>query len=158
MADSIIFDFTKIDDFHEVMIDTDDLTTALFDGVTNNFRIVLAEACPNNIEECLDEDYCLTEDVILINGESNDGLCALSWNKGVNSNRQISIVSNSLFYDLYDETHLLKGAFLVVTAEGGASGVVLAYCILNAPITVQKEIIIPVDSMVWSIVSSVYEG
>ena len=157
MADSILFSFTKVDDFMETLIDTDDLKTSMFDGTTKNFRIVLVEACPANIEECLDENGCLNDEVTLINTDSEDGLCALLWQKSVNANRAISIASNSVSYDLNDETHLLKGAFLIV-ATGNASGTVLAYSINNAPMTVQKEIIFPVDGMLWSIYSQAYEG
>lgn len=153
MAESILFSFTKIDDFMELMIDDDNITTSIFDGVTNNFRIVLAQACPANIEECLNADYTLNDSVSLIYGtNSYDGSCALLWSKGVNANRSISIANSSVTYDLADNSYLLKGAFLVTR-----QGKVLAYSINNAPITVSKQVIMPIDGMIWSIYSQAHE-
>ena len=154
MAESVIFSFTKIDDFFEVMIDTDGIETSLFDGTTPNFRIVLAEACPDNIGECLKSNHTLkTSAMTLINGDSTDGECALSWNKGVNANRTITIASNTVVYDLDDGSYALKGAFLVENT----TGVCLAYSINNAPIIVKDQIIMPVDGMIWSIYSKLAE-
>lgn len=155
MAESVLFSFTKVDDFMEIMIDDDNITTAMFDGVTPNFRIVLVQACPDNIAECLDSSNCLDDSsVSIIQGlNSSDGSCALLWSKGVNANRTISIASSSVSYDLGDNSYLLKGAFLV-TAN---TGKVLAYSINNAPMTVKNEVILPIDGMVWSIYSQAFE-
>ena len=153
MAESILFSFTKIDDFMELMIDDDNITTSLFDGVTNNFKIVLAEACPDNIEQCLNSDYTLNDSVSIITGtNSYDGACALLWSKGVNANRSISIANSSITYDLADNSYMLKGAFLCTS-----QGKVLAYSINNASITVSEQIIMPIDGMVWSIYSQISE-
>ncbi len=161
MAESVIFSFTKIDDFFEVMIDTDGIETSLFDGVTPNFRIVLAESCPDNIDECLDENNKLDDtNMVLIKSDSTDGQCALAWNKGVNANRNIQMSSNTVVYDLDDGSYAVKGAFLVVDAyntEGSADGTVLAYSINNAPILCKKQIIMPIDGVVWYIYSKLYE-
>ena len=153
MAESILFDFTKIDDFMELMIDDDNITTDLFDGVTNNFKIVLAEACPANIDQCLDDDYTLNSSVKTITGTNNyDGACALLWSKGVNANRSISIANSSVTYDLADNSYMLKGAFLCTN-----HGKVLAYSINNASIVVNEQVIMPIDGMVWSIYSRATE-
>ena len=156
MTDSVLFSFTKVDDFLELMIDNEGITTSMFDGTTENFKLILVESCPDNINECLNNDGTLNTDEVSVISEE-DGMCKLSWSKGVNANRTISIVQDSIVYDLEDETFLLKGAFLTV-ATGNASGIVLAYSINNAPMSVQNQIIMPVDGMVWSIVSEVYEG
>ena len=139
----------------ELMIDDDNITTSLFDGVTNNFKIVLAESCPANINDCIDPtDYTLNSSVKTIVGtNSYDGACALIWSKGVNANRTISIANSSITYDLADNTYMLKGAFLCTN-----HGKVLAYSINNAPITVSEQVIMPIDGMVWSIYSQAYEG
>ena len=156
MAESVLFSLTKIDDFFEVMIDTASITTSLFDGTTNNFKIVLAEACQPNIADCLNDDGTInTDNVRLIQGtNATDGDCALLWSKGVNSNRSVIIASNSVYYDFADNTYLLKAAFLVVKS----SGVVLAYSINNAPTSVSVDATFPVDGNIWQIHSRAYEG
>jgi len=149
---SVNYSFTKVDNFFEILIDREEITTSLFDGSSKNFRIVLVESCPTNIQECLNVDGTLNDDVVsLIYGESSeDGLCALSWNKGVNSNRTITISDSNVNYTLGDSSVLLKGAFLVV--EG--SGVVLAYSINNSVMPLSGYFNAPVDGVVWSILSS----
>ena len=156
MAESVLFSLTKVDDFFEIMIDTASITTSLFDGTRNNFKIVLAEACQPNISDCLNADGTInTSNVSIIQGtNATDGECALMWNRGVNSNRSISIASNSVYYDFADNTYLLKAAFLIVEP----SGKVLAYSINNAPMTVDTECTFPVDGNVWQIHSRAYEG
>lgn len=154
MAESILFSFTKVDDFFETMIDDDNITTSLFDGTTKNFKIVLAQACPANISECLNNDGTLNLSAIsLIGTYADDGDCALLWNKGVNNNRVISIADSSVVYDLADNTYLLKGAFLVEQIGGK----VLAYSINSSAMTVEKQVVIPLDGIVWNIFSQVNE-
>lgn len=155
-ATSVLFSFTKVDNFFELLIDSEDITTSMFDGTTPNFLIVLAEQCNNNIQNNLNADGTLnTDEVTVLSGfGEEDGQCAMLWNVGVNSNRAITIASNSVTYDLGDGTHMLKGAFLI-TAE---AGVVLAYSINNAPIPLGKSFTAPVDGMVWSIRNQIYEG
>lgn len=154
MAESVLFSFTKVDDFFETMIDDDNITTSLFDGTTKNFKIVLAQACPANIGECLNDDGTLDlTKVSLIGTYATDGDCALSWQKGVNNNRVISIADSSVVYDLGDGTYLLKGAFLVENIGGK----VLAYSINSSAMSVKDQIVIPVDGVVWNIFSQVSE-
>ena len=154
MAESVLFSFTKIDDFFETIMDDDNITTDLFDGVTKNFKIVLCQACPANIGECLNDDGTLdVSKVSLIGTYETDGDCALSWNKGVNNNRVISIADSSVVYDLGDGTYLLKGAFLVENIGGK----VLAYSINSSAMSVKDQIVIPVDGVVWNIFSQVNE-
>lgn len=153
---SILFSFTRVDNFHELMINREDITTSLFDGVTPNFKIILAEQCNDNIRNCLNTDGTLnTNEVVTIAGASeNNGDCALLWSVGVNSNRAISIASNSVSYDLGDNSYMLKGAFLVCAN----SGVVLAYSINNVPIPISSSFTAPVDGMIWSIRNQIFEG
>ena len=156
MAESVLFSFTKVDHLLKLMIDDDNITTDLFDGITKNFRIVLVESCEDNIAGNLNNDGTLNTDVIsIINGTgANDGECALQWVDGVNNNTSISVASSSVHWSLDDNTYLLKGAFLV---EAG-TGKVLCYSINNAPMTVKKEITLPMDGMIWSIYSAIYQG
>ena len=124
---SILFSFTRVDNFYELMINREDITTNLFDGVTPNFRLVLVEECADNVRDNLNADGTLNENVISrIDGMGeHDGECILLWSVGANSNRTISIANSSVTYDFDDKMYYLKGAFLVVDK----SGVVLAYSI-----------------------------
>ncbi len=156
MAESVLFSFTRVDKLLKLMINDDNITTDMFDGITNNFRIVLVEACQDNIRDNLNSDGTLNTDVIsIINGTgNNDGECALLWNDGVNNNVTVSLATNNVHWTLDDSTYLLKGAFLVVNNTSK----VLAYSINNAPMTVKKEINLPMDGMIWSVYSAIYQG
>lgn len=152
---SVLFSFTRIDRFFKTLINDSNITTDLFDGVTKNFRIVLAEACPANINECLTVNGLLdTNKVSTFSGiNANDGLCALLWEDGVNNNTHISVNDTAITWDFGNNSYLLKGAFLVVASTGR----VLAYSINNAPVPVKTGMTSPVDGMIWSIISQLYE-
>jgi len=145
-----IFDFTRVDNFlddinREGCFDTNDM-----DGLTPNYRMVLVSDCPNDIEQCLDDDGTLnTEKVTVIKVDSEDGECALLWSKGINGERTMSIAQSTVVYDLGDRNEELKAVFLVNTVEG--SGYVLAYAINSYSFPVDGEIILPCDGMIWSI-------
>lgn len=145
-----IFDFTRVDSFlddinREGCFDTQDM-----DGLTPNYRMVLVSDCPNDIEQCIDEDGTLdTEKVTVIQTDSEDGECALLWSKGINGERTMSIAQSTVVYDLGDRNEELKAVFLVNTVEG--SGYVLAYAINSYSFPVDGEIILPCDGMIWSI-------
>ena len=151
MANDIVFSFTRVDKFLKLLIDDSNITTALFDGVTPNFKLILVEACPNNINECLDVDGTLLESVVKIIND-DDGDCSLLWSDGVNNDVAISMSTNAVNIDLDDKTYLLKGAFLILKSTGK----VLAYSINNAPISVTDEVVFPVDGMVWSVITQLY--
>lgn len=145
-----IFDFTRVDNFlddinREGCFDTQDM-----DGLTPNYRMVLVSDCPNDIEECIDDDGTLdTEKVTVIQVDSEDGECALLWSKGINGERTMSIAQSTVVYDFGDRNEELKAVFLVNTVEG--SGYVLAYAINSYSFPVDGEIILPCDGMIWSI-------
>ena len=146
-----VFDFTRVDNFlddinREGCFDTKDM-----DGITPNYRMVLVSDCPNDIEECIDEDGTLdTEKVSIVEGlDSSDGECCLLWSKGINGERTISIAQSSINYDLGDMNSELKAVFLVNTVEG--SGYVLAYAINSYSFPIDGEVILPCDGMLWSI-------
>lgn len=152
---SVNYSFTKVDNFFEILIDREEITTSLFDGVTKNFRIVLVEACPANIEDCLNLDGTLNDEkVSVIGADSDDGLCALLWNIGANSNRAITISDANVNYTLGDGTFMLKGAFIVVEN----SGIVLAYSINNGVMPITGYFNAPVGGVVWSIISKLDDG
>lgn len=156
MADSILFSFTRVDRFLKLLINDSTITTDLFDGTSKNFRVVLAESCPDNIDECLNSDGTLdSSKVSVFNGTgSEDGLCSLVWADGVNNNCSISVANSNISWNFGDNTYLFKAAFLVVASTGR----VLCYSINNAPIPVKTGMNSPIDGMIWSVVSSLYEG
>lgn len=145
-----IFDFTRVDNFlddinREGCFDTQDM-----DGLTPNYRMVLVSNCPNDIEECIDDDGTLdTEKVTVIQTDTEDGQCALLWSKGINGERTMSIAQSSVVYDFGDRNEELKAVFLVNTVEG--SGYVLAYAINSYSFPIDGEVILPCDGMIWSI-------
>ena len=145
-----IFDFTRVDNFlddinREGCFDTQDM-----DGLTPNYRMVLVSDCPNDIEECIDDDGTLdTEKVTVIQTDTEDGECALLWSKGINGERTMSIAQSTVVYDLGDRNEELKAVFLVNTVEG--SGYVLAYAINSYSFPIDGEVILPCDGMIWSI-------
>jgi len=154
MADSYIFEFTRVDNFLDDMNREGCFDTLDMDGITPNYRMVLASDCPNDIEECLDEDGTLNENVTLVEGvESEDGECALLWSKGINGERTISISNSTVNYNLGNSNDNLKGVFLVNTVEG--SGYVLAYAINSYSFPIDGEVILPCDGVLWTIR---YEG
>ena len=150
MATNYIFDFTRVDNFLDDMnregcFDVNDM-----DGITPNYRMVLASDCPNDIEECIDEDGTLNENVTLVeNLGSEDGECSLLWSKGINGERTISISDSTVNYDLGDNDDNLKAVFLVNTVEG--SGYVLAYAINSYSFPIDGEVILPCDGVLWTI-------
>jgi len=150
MATNYIFDFTRVDNFLDDMnregcFDVNDM-----DGITPNYRMVLASDCPNDIEECIDEDGTLNENVTLVeNLGSEDGECSLLWSKGINGERTISIGDSTVNYDLGDNNDNLKAVFLVNTVEG--SGYVLAYAINSYSFPIDGEVILPCDGVLWTI-------
>lgn len=150
MATNYIFDFTRVDNFLDDMnregcFDVNDM-----DGITPNYRMVLASDCPNDIEKCIDEDGTLNENVTLVeNLGSEDGECSLLWSKGINGERTISIGDSTVNYDLGDNDDNLKAVFLVNTVEG--SGYVLAYAINSYSFPIDGEVILPCDGVLWTI-------
>ena len=150
MVDSYIFDFTRVDDFLDNINREGYFDTLDMDGVTPNYKMVLASNCPNDINDCLDVDGTLNDNVEIIDTwGADDGLCAMHWNKGVNGERTMSIANSTVAYDLGDVKTELKAAFIVNLVEG--TGYVIAYAINSYSFPVDGEIILPCDGMVWSI-------
>lgn len=154
-----IFEFTRVDTFlddinREGCFDTNDM-----DGITKNYRMVLVRDCPDDIEECLDEDGTLNDNVTYVGDLdsetyantllSEDGECALLYSKGINGERTISIADSTVNYDLGDTNDELKAVFLVNTVEG--SGYVLAYAINSYSFPIDGEVILPCDGVLWTI-------
>lgn len=146
----IVFEFTRVDSFFDDMNREGCFDTLDMDGITKNYRIILASDCPNNIEECLDEDGTLNENVSIIeNLSSEDGECSLLYSKGINGERTISMSDSTVTYDLGDNQEELKAVFLVNTVEG--SGYVLAYAINSYSFPIVGEVVLPCNGVVWNI-------
>lgn len=149
MANNPYFKFRRVDNFTYDMNRKDCFDLMDMDGVTNNFKFVLATECPTDIEECLDEDGTLNDNVHILNtlGE-DDGLCSLLYSRGINGESKISVNTTSVVYEMTDEIDYIKGIFLV--SYGNGSGYVLAYSINNVPLEVQDDtLILNTVGMVW---------
>lgn len=151
MADEYIFEFNRVDNFLDDMNREGKFDTEDMDGITPNYRMVLVSDCPNDIEECIDDDGTLDTDKVTFveNLTDTDGECALLWSKGINGERTISIASSTVNYDLGDYNSDLKAVFLVNTVEG--SGYVLAYAINSYSFPIDGEVILPCDGVLWTI-------
>lgn len=156
MSDSA-FKFVKVDNFLDDINRNGCFDTADMDGVTPNFQIVLVSNCPQNINDCLDEDGTLIDDEIdFLYGEGDtDGECSLLWSKGVNAERTLSFGNPVVSYSFDKTGYEVKGAFLVsggVTFETEGSGYVLAYAINEKPIRLSDtNLTLNVDGMLTSI-------
>ena len=150
--DNYIFEFTRVDDFLDNINREGKFDTLDMDGLNKNYKMVLVSDCPNNINDCIDDDGTLLDDSIVHRVETlgeDDGLCALLWSKGINGERTMSLATSSVVYDLGDNEDELKAVFLVNMVEG--SGYVLAYAINNYSFPIDGEVILPCDGMIWNI-------
>ena len=150
------FEFIRVDKFLDDMNREDCFDTQDMDGVSPNFKFILASECASDIEDCIDVDGTLitpfdgSTGVTIVDTDGvDDGLCSLLWGGGVNGERTISISDSTVTYDLGEEKVQIKGIFLVALAQG--TGYVLAYSILDKIVEVDGILILPVDGMVWSI-------
>ena len=148
-SNNAYFKFRRVDNFIYDMNRKDCFDVMDMDGVTPNFKFVLATECPTNIEDCLDEDGTLNDNVELLNtfGEE-DGLCPLLFSRGINAESTIAVNSTSVVYELTDDIDYIKGIFLV--SYGNGSGYVLAYSINNVPLEIQDDtLMLNMVGMIW---------
>lgn len=144
------FKFIRVDTFIDDINREDCFDTQDMDGVTPNYKFVLAESCPQNISDCLDSDGTLDTSVVTLidSDDADDGLCSLLYSKGVNGERTISVNDSTVTYDLGEDARTIRGIFLINIANG--SGYVLAYCILDKSIQEDGVLILPCNGVVWS--------
>ena len=144
----ILFRLKKVDSFHDNINREGCFDTADMDGISLNYRIVFASNIPySNIDDCLDAEGTLKEDIELID-TGDDGLIALSWERGVNANRYITCTASSIVVDLGDVNVNVVGLFLV----DNATGFVIAYNIQDKGIKINKDqAIFPIEGTLWSI-------
>ena len=119
------------------------------DGVSLNYRIVFASSLPpfSSVNDLLDNEGTLVEDVNIIN-VGDDGLVALSWNKGVNIGRTMACNTSSILVDLGDVNVAIQGVFLV----DNATGFVIAYNVQDKSIRINKEqAVFPLTGLVMNI-------
>lgn len=149
-------EFIRVDSFLDDMNREDCFDTRDMDGISPNYRFVLASECSSDINECIDSEGTLKEydeetgtGVNLIDSIGvDDGYCSMLWSKGINGERTMSVADSTVSFDFGDGTYQIKGIFLVNIADG--SGYVIAYCILDKGITVDGTAVFPCDGMVWS--------
>ena len=152
------FEFIRVDSFMDDINREDCFDTRDMDGITPNYRIVLASSCPSDINNCIDQDGTLITPYDSETGTGvnlidtlgvDDGYCSMLWSKGINGERTMSIADSTVTYDMGDVTTMVKGIFLVNIADG--SGYVIAYCILDKELEVDGTLIFPTDGAVWSL-------
>lgn len=146
------FKFTRVDTFLDDINRDDCFDTRDMDGITPNYRFILAEHLESrDINDIIDEDGTLDENVVdlLDTYGYDDGFCALTYGKGINGERSISIANSTVSYDLGEDTATIQAIFLVSIADG--SGYVMAYCILDKPVLMSGSLIMPCDGLVWSV-------
>ena len=147
-----VFEFTRVDTFLDDINREGKFDTLDMDGITPNYKMVLVSDCPNDINNCIDEDGTLLDDSIVHRVESigvDDGMCALYWSKGINGERTMSIANSTVNYDLGDSKDNLKAVFLVNMSQG--TGYVIAYAINSYSFPIDGEVILPCDGMIWNI-------
>ena len=157
MSNESAFKFIKVDSFLDDMNRSGCFDTVDMDGVTPNFHMVLVSNCPDNIEDCLDEDGTLVDDGIdyLVPDNDTDGECALLWSKGINAERTLSFGGTSVSFNFDKTGYNLKAIFLVsggLTFETEGSGYVIAYAINPKPIQLSNtQLQLNVDGMLTTI-------
>lgn len=150
------FKFRRVDNFLYDMNRGDTFDLADMDGNSENYKLILASQCSNDIEKCIDEDGTLkewnavdSEGVQILNTLGvNDGLIPLLFSRGINGEGTISVNATSVTYELTDDVDYVKGIFLV--SVGNGSGYVLAYSINNVPLEIQDDtLILNTAGMIW---------
>ena len=142
---SIVFDFVRTPNFIDNMNLGSCFQLSEMDGTTKNYEFVLATDCPNNIEDCLDSNGALNNQVTTLNDV--DGSVALTYSKGVDNNRIISMGSTAVSLDVGPVDTYLKALFL----RQSDTGYVLAYCILTRTLPITNEVVLPASGVVWTI-------
>lgn len=145
------FKFIRVDTFFDDINREDCFDTQDMDGVSPNYKFVLVEDCPQDINACLDSDGTLDTSVVSIveTDGIDDGLCSLLYSKGINGERTISVNDSTVTYDLGEDARPIRAIFLVNVANG--TGYVLAYCILDKTVYENGALILPCNGLVWSI-------
>ena len=144
------FKFTRVDTFFDDINREDCFDTEDMDGISPNYRFVLASKCSKDTDTNFDEDGTLNDTVELVETYgTDDGLCSLLYSKGINGERTISINDSTVTFDFGDEKQDVNGIFLVNVSNG--SGYVLAYCIFDKTLTFDGVLILPCNGLLWSI-------
>lgn len=157
MSNKDAFKFIKVDSFWDDINRNGCFDTQDMDGVTPNYHMILVSECPDNIEDCLDDDGTLIDegiDYLYSDGEF-DGECALLWSKGINAERTLSFGGTSVTYSFDKAGYSIKAIFLVsggLSYETEGSGYVIAYAINSKPITLtDTQLTLNVDGMITTV-------
>ena len=144
------FKFTRVDTFFDDINREDCFDTQDMDGISPNYKFVLASKCKKDTNLNFDEDGTLNSNVELIETDGvDDGLCSLLYSKGVNGERTISISDSTVTFDLGERKEDVNGIFLINVSNG--SGYVLAYCIFDKTLVFDGVLILPCNGLIWSI-------
>ena len=151
------FRFIRVDSFLDDINREDCFDTQDMDGVSPNFRFILASECASDINNCLDKDGTLINPydsstqmgVNILDIPESDGLCSMLWSTGVNGERTMTVSDSVITFDIGENRVPIKAMFLVAVNNG--TGYVIAYCIFDKTLYVDGTLILPVDGMVWGI-------
>lgn len=150
------FKFRRVDNFDHDKNRPDCFTVDDMDGLTPNYKLILASNCNNDIARCLDSEGTLLEwndetgegvEILNTFGEE-DGLVPLLYSQGINGESTISVNTTSVTFELSDSIDYLKAVFLV--SYGNGSGYVLAYAINGVPLEIlDDQLILNLHGMIW---------
>lgn len=144
-----VFNFIRVDSFLDDINREDCFDTKDMDGVTPNYKFILASSCPDDINECIDEDGTLNDSVTIVDTIGiDDGYCSMLWSSGINGERTMSVSDSVVNYSLGDTVVQVQACFLCNVADG--TGYVIAYAINNKAIEMTGDLIMPVDGVIWT--------
>lgn len=116
-------------------------TVATMNGDTENFRIILASDCADDISDCLNNGGGLNGSVTRLT-TLNVGL---EYKDSVNGEPFTIELSNSATYNLGENVETLRGVFLT-----NVGGFVLGYCIFNNHFQITDSITFEEGLRFWS--------
>ena len=154
MANSL-FEFTRVESFMDDINRVDCFDTRDMDGITPNYKFILASDCADDINDCIDDEGTLINPMqngkgvnIVETENAEDGLVSMLWSEGINGERTMSVADSTIQYSFGENEYDVKAIFLCNIADG--TGYVIAYSINNKAITVRGDLILPCDGIVWS--------
>ena len=95
----------------------------------------------------MNADGTLNRNRVTVVNIGDTGQVPLTFNKGVNNNRTITLGASAVTLDVGDIDAHINGIFLIDMN----TDYVLAYCILSRTVPVSNEVILPANGMVWNI-------
>ena len=150
---SYIFDFRRVpsffENFNESFSISDMNLSKTASPVLENFQLVLASYCPENIDECLDEDGLLNTDVVIAKDENDNDLIVtvgLDYLADEYGDATIELHDDATL-DIGDINITFKAVFLTTL-----DGYVMGYSINPVNFTVTNKVVFDDDVVFWDIV------